>query len=413
MAAPTPARVTENLTQTALRSLRGEALAAPSSGIVEVFNHGRGRDGLIPLWVGEGDLPAPGFVAEAMIGSIEAGETFYTHQRGIPELREAIARYMARIHGKPFANSAEPFTPERFFVTVGGMHAVQIAIRLLAGAGDDVLVLTPAWPNFEGALKVSGARLIEIPLQTKMDAAGRQIWSLDLDQLTAAVTPAAKVLVVNSPSNPTGWVATREDLSALLAFARRHDLWIIADEIYGRISFDGGRASSFHDVMDEEDRVLFIQSFSKNWAMTGLRIGWLEAPPCFGEIIENLIQYSTSGVAVPLQRAAIAALEEGEAFFQDQLKRLVESRAILCDGLRRIDRVRFAEPQGAFYLFCTIEGVTDTRELAFRWVDEAGVGVAPGTAFGAGGRDYVRICFARDPARIAEAVRRIETWFKA
>lgn len=348
-----------------------------------------------------------------MIRSIEAGETFYTHQRGIPELREAIARYMARVYGKPFANGAEPFTPERFFLTVGGMHAVQIAIRLLAGTGEDVLVLTPAWPNFEGALKVSGARLIEIPLQTKVDIAGRQAWSLDLDRLAAAVTPAAKVLVINSPSNPTGWVATRDDLLALLAFARRHDLWIIADEIYGRISFNGARAPSFHDVMSEEDRVLFVQTFSKNWAMTGLRIGWLEAPPAFGEIIENLIQYSTSGVAVPMQRAAVAALEEGEAFFQSQLKRLAESRAILCDGLRRIARVRFAEPQGAFYLFCAIEGITDTRELAFRWVDEAGVGVAPGTAFGAGGRDYVRLCFARDPARMTEAVRRIEAWFKA
>jgi aspartate/methionine/tyrosine aminotransferase len=292
------------------------------------------------------------------------------------------------------------------------MHAVQIAVRLLAGAGDDVLVLTPAWPNFDGALKVSGARVVEVPLQAKIDVTGEGAWSLDLDQLAAALNPASKVLVVNSPSNPTGWVATRDDLLALLAFARRHDLWIIADEIYGRITFSGVRAPSFHDVMDAEDRVLFIQSFSKNWAMTGLRIGWLEAPPSFGEIIENLIQYSTSGVAVPVQRAALAALEDGEAFFQSQLKRLGESRAILCDGFRRIGRVRFAEPQGAFYLFCEIEGVTETRELAFRWVDEAGVGVAPGTAFGAGGRDYVRLCFARDPARMSEAVQRLARWFE-
>ena len=296
-------------------------------------------------------------------------------------------------------------------MTVGGMHAVQIAMRLLAGAGDEVLVLTPAGPNFEGALKAGGAHLVEVPLDVKTGTAGASVWSFDLSRLTAALSPAAKVLVVNSPSNPTGWVATRDDLSELLAFARRHDLWIIADEIYGRITFNGERAPSFHDVMDEEDRVLFIQSFSKNWAMTGLRIGWLEAPPAFGEIIENLIQYSTSGVAMPAQRAALAALEEGEAFCQSQLKRLEESRTILCEGMRRIGRVRFAEPQGAFYLFCAIEGVTDTRELAFRWVDEAGVGVAPGTAFGAGGRDYVRLCFARDPARIAEAVRRLSAWF--
>ncbi len=295
-------------------SLRSEALAAPSSGIVEVFNHGRDRDGLIPLWVGEGDLPMPDVVARALIRSIESGESFYTHQRGIPQLREAIARYMARIYGKPFANAATPFTAERFFVTVGGMHAVQIAVRLLAGAGDDVLVLTPAWPNFDGALRVAGARVVEVPLQAKSEAK-THAWSFDLARLKAALTPQTKALVVNSPSNPTGWVATREELAALLDFARRHGLWIIADEIYGRITFDGLRAASFHDVMEEEDRVLFIQSFSKNWAMTGIRVGWLEAPVWAGEMIENLIQYSTSGVAVPVQRAALAALEEGEPFF--------------------------------------------------------------------------------------------------
>lgn len=394
------------------QGLRAEAVNAPSSGIVEVFHYGRERETLIPLWVGEGDLPIPSVVAQAMVRSLEAGETFYTHQRGIPELRDAIARYMTRIYGRPFVNKTEPFSPDRFFVTIGGMHALQIAVRLLAGSGDDVLVLSPAWPNFEGALCVAGARAIEVPLRLKADASGGLTWSLDLERLAAAMTPASKVLVVNSPSNPTGWVASREDLQALLAFARQHNLWIIADEIYGRITFDGQRAPSFHDVMDESDNVLFIQSFSKNWAMTGLRIGWLEAPPAFGETIENLVQYSTSGVPVPTQRAAIAALEEGEPFFDLQMRRFAESRAILCDGLRATGRVRFAQPQGAFYLFCAIDGVEDTRELAFRWVDEAAVGIAPGTAFGAAGRDYVRLCFARDPLQVAEAVRRLHAWFK-
>ncbi len=392
--------------------LRAEAASAPSSGIVEVFNYGRDREGLIPLWVGEGDLPMPGFVAHAMTCSIEAGETFYTQQRGIPELRDAIARYMTRIYGKPFADTPRAFTPDRFFVTIGGMHALQIAMRLVAGTGDEAIVLAPAWPNFEGALNIAGARVVEVPLQTASDGASRFVWSLDMGRLEAAVTPAAKVLVVNSPANPTGWVATRENLLALLAFARQRDLWIISDEIYGRITFDGARAPSFHDVMNEDDRVLFVQSCSKNWAMTGLRIGWLETPAWLGGIIENLIQYSTSGVAVPQQRAAIAALDEGETFFAEQLKRIAESRAILCDGFSRIDRVRFAPPRGAFYLFCAIDGITDTRESAFRWIDEAGVGVAPGTAFGAAGRDYVRLCFARDPVRIAEAMRRLKAWFE-
>ncbi len=392
--------------------LRAEAASAPSSGIVEIFNYGRDREGLIPLWVGEGDLPMPGFIAQAMTRSIEAGETFYTHQRGAPELRDAIARYMTRIYGKPFADAPIAFTPDRFFVTVGGMHALQIAMRILAGSGDDVIVLAPAWPNFEGALTISGARIVEVPLQMASNESNNFVWSLDMDGLRASLTKAAKVLIVNSPANPTGWVATHEDLSALLAFARQHNLWIISDEIYGRIAFDDTRAPSFHDMMTEDDRVLFVQSCSKNWAMTGLRVGWLEAPPWLGEIIENLIQYSTSGVAMPQQRAAIAALDEGETFFAEQLKRIIQSRAILCEGLSGIDRVRFAPPRGAFYLFCAIDGIADTRDLAFRWIDEAGVGVAPGTAFGAAGRDYVRLCFARDPVRIAEAMHRLKAWFK-
>jgi len=348
-----------------------------------------------------------------MVSSVQAGETFYTSQCGLPELREAIARYMTRIYIRPFTNVDVPFTPDRFFVTIGGMHAVQIAVRLLAGEGDEVLVLTPAWPNFEGALKVAGANVGEVALQTKAEASGHLIWSLDWAALEAAATPASKVLVVNSPSNPTGWVATKDDLKALLDFARAHELWILADEIYGRITFNGERAPSFHDVMDDKGRIIFVNTCSKNWAMTGLRIGWLEAPPALGGIIENLIQYSTSGVAVPTQRAASAALNEGEAFFAAQLKRLAENRAILCDGLAGIARIQFAEPQGAFYLFCTIDGITDTRELAFRWIEEAGVGVAPGTAFGSAGRNYVRLCFARDPIRIAEAARRLSAWFQA
>ncbi len=402
---------TDSLAQ--LWRLRAEAALAPSSGIVEIFNHGLGREDLIPLWAGEGDLPTPDFITGAMIRSLQAGETFYTSQCGLPELRDAIARYMTRIYAQPFANVDAPFTPDRFFVTNGGMHAVQIAVRLLAGAGDEVLVLAPAWPNFEGALKAAGAHVVEVALHIKAEPSGHLVWSLDWAALAAAATPSTKVLVVNSPSNPTGWVATHDDLKALLDFARAHDLWILADEIYGRITFNGNRAPSFHDVMDDTDRVIFVNTCSKNWAMTGLRIGWLEAPPALSGIIENLIQYSTSGVAVPTQRAAIAALDEGEAFFIAQLQRLAESRSILCAGLAAIERVRFAEPQGAFYLFCAIDGITDTRALAFRWIEEAGVGVAPGTAFGTAGGEYMRLCFARDPIRIAEAVRRLKAWFQA
>lgn len=376
--------------------------AVAESGIVEVFNYGRGRQGLIPLWVGEGDLTTPDFIAEAARLSLARGETFYTHQRGIPELREAIARYMTRVYG--MAPGGGAFRPEQFFVTIGGMHALQIAMRLIAGPGEEIIVPSPAWPNFEGAIALAGARCINVP----MTSGAR--WSLDIDRLAAAITPATRAIILNSPGNPTGFTATHGELVALLDLSRRHGLWIVADEIYGRLVFHGARAPSFHDVMDRDDRILFLQTLSKNWAMTGWRIGWLEAPPALGSIIENVIQYTTSGVPVFIQRAAIAAIEQGEPFIADQRARMRQSRDIICSGLAATGRVRFAQPEAAFYLFCSVEGEEDTRTLAKRLVDEAGLGVAPGSAFGAGGQAYIRLCFARSPEQIAEATRRFSDW---
>lgn len=386
--------------------LHPDVLHLPQSGIEEVVAHGRHRQGLIPLWVGEGDLPTPAFIVEEAVRSFRAGETFYTEQAGIPPLRAAIARYMALTYGSPFAEATREFTPERFFVTVGGMHAIQIAVRLVAGAGDDIVVPTPAWPNFAGAIAAAGAAVVPCPMTFEgHGGAGR--WRIDIEGLSRAIGPRTRALVINSPSNPTGWVAREADLAALLQLARHHGLWIIADEIYGRFMFDGSRAPSFHDVMEPDDRILFAQTFSKNWAMTGWRIGWLEAPPGFGPTIESLVQYSTSGVPVPHQRAAIVALEQGEAFLAEQIARAGRSRDVLCAALGAVDDVRFAKPEGAFYLFCGLEHASDSRALALRLIDEAGVGVAPGSAFGAAGEGFVRLCFARGPADMVEVSRRL------
>ena len=380
--------------------LRREAEDAPASGIVEAMTYGRGRPGLIPLWAGEGDLPTPAFINDAAARSLAAGETFYTWQQGIPELREAIARYSERLYRRPFA-------VDRFSVTVGGMHAAQIAVRMAAGTGDEVLIPTPAWPNFHGAITVAGARPVAVPMTS--GAAG---WTLDIDRLGDAVTARTRALVVNSPANPTGWTASLDDLRAILALARRHGLWIIADEIYARFVYDpaltiDGRAPSFHDVMEADDRILFVQTFSKNWAMTGWRVGWLEAPPALGPTIENLIQYSTSGVAAFLQRAAVAALEEGGDFANEQIARARRGRAIVCEGLNATGRVELPPPPGAFYAFLRVPGVTDSRALALRIIDEANVGLAPGSAFGAGGEAYLRLCFARKAEDLEEVVRRL------
>lgn len=380
--------------------IRPEAADAPASGIVEVFSYGRGREGLIPLYVGEGDLPTPAFIVEAAQRSLAAGETFYTWQRGIPELREAIARYHQRIWGAEVS-------PDRFTVTIGGMHATQMAMRMVAGAGAEVLIPSPAWPNFDGAARVAGATPVEVPLSI-----GPTGWRLDLDRLAAAVTPGTRAMLINTPANPTGWTATREDLAGMLALARRHGLWIIADEIYARFVHDpeliaAGRSPSFRDVMEPGDRVMFVQTFSKNWAMTGWRIGWLETPPELGPVVENLVQYSTSGVPAFLQRGAVAALEQGEDLVADQIGRARRGRAIVCEGLAATNVVDLPPPPAAFYAFFRVLGRPDSRKLALELVDRAGVGLAPGSAFGAGGSAHLRMCFLRDPAQLEEAVARL------
>jgi aspartate/methionine/tyrosine aminotransferase len=384
-------------------TLRSEAADAPSSGIVEVSSYGRAREGVIPLWVGEGDLPTPDFVIDSARRSLAAGETFYTWQRGIPDLRDAIARYMTRTYGDAPGGGA--FDRERFFVTGGGMQAVQIAIRMVAGVGDEVIIPSPAWPNFSAASGISGARTVFVP-----QSFGQGGWRLDMGDLERAVTPRSKAIVVNSPSNPSGWTATAEELRQILAIARRHGLWIIADEIYGRFVYEAERAPSFHDVMEAEDRILFVQTMSKNWAMTGWRLGWIEAPADYGQVIENLIQYSTSGSPIFVQRAAATALDEGDAFIAAQIDRARRSRDAFCDALESTGRTHFLRPEGAFYLFFSVDGVTDTRRAALKIIDDVKVGVAPGTAFGPGAEAFFRLCFARSPEQAAVAAERLKTW---
>ena len=386
---------------TLIESLSPRSLRAPESGIVEIVNHAREREGLIPLWVGEGDLPTPEFIARAASDALLRGETFYTWQRGIPELRAALSRYYARRFG-----TALP--AEHFYVVGSGMQAITLAIQALVSPGDDMVYLTPAWPNFAAAAELSGANAIAVPL----DFAGGR-WQVDLDRVEAAITPKTRVLFVNTPSNPTGWTATREDLANLLAIARRHDLWIMADEIYALYHYAGGRAPSFLDVMEEGDRVVFVNSFSKNWSMTGWRVGWIVAPPEIGQVLENLIQYSTSGVPQFLQQGAIVALDEGDAFVQANIDKAAKNRDVFCDALIATNRVETLKPDGALYAFLKIDGVTDSRLTALDIVDRTNVGLAPGTAFGPGGELFMRACFLRDPKDVAEAADRLARYITA
>jgi aspartate/methionine/tyrosine aminotransferase len=376
-------------------SVRPAARDLPESGIVEVVNYGRERPGLIPLWVGEGDLPTPAALCEAAARAMREGRTFYTYQRGIPPLRRALADYHARLTGRAVGL-------ERVYVTASGMQAVVLAFQALVDPGDEVAMPAPIWPNIAAALQVQGAR----PVQVAM-AMGDGGWRLDLDRLFDACGPRTRALVINSPSNPTGWTMPLEQMRAVRDFARSRGLWIVSDEVYGRLAYDRDPAPSFLEVCEPEDRLIVVNSFSKNWAMTGWRLGWMVAPEEFGRVFENLIQYSTSGAPTFLQYAGLAAVEQGEGFLAETLVRCRVGRDLVCRALGGMPRVRFAPPAGAFYLFFSVDGEPDSRALAFRLVDQANVGLAPGTAFGAGGEGFMRLCFATSAERLVEAMDRL------
>lgn len=380
--------------------IRAAAREMQVSGIVEAMKYGFGREGLIPLWAGEGDLPTPDFICDAATRSLKAGETFYTWQRGIPELRAALARY----HEKHYGLAPDP---ERFFITASGMAAIALAYALTLDAGDEVVIPTPSWPNAGAAADAAAARPVFVPMTL-----GERGFALDLGRLADAITPRTRALFINTPGNPTGWTATHEELRAILALARKHGLWIVADEVYGRFYYgEAPRAPSFHDVMAPQDRILFVNTFSKNWAMTGWRIGWIETDPSLGQVIENLIQASTSGVAVFMQRAAAVALDRGEGFVAHQIERARRGRDIVAK-LKDTGRVRLVPPLGAFYQLLAIDGEPDSRALCFRLIDEANIGMAPGTAFGPGAEAHLRLCFARSPESLTDAVERLTAWLK-
>ncbi len=378
-----------------IENLSLRAQQAPESGIVEIFSYAREREGLLPLWVGEGDEPTAEFIAKAAADALTGGETFYTWQRGIPELRQAIADYYARKFGASLK-------PENCYAVGSGMQAIQLSVQAVTEPGDEMIYLSPAWPNFPAAMEIAGARSVPVTLDFEN---GR--WALDLNKLKAAITPKTKGLFINTPSNPTGWTATREDLVAILEMARKHDIWIIADEIYALYYYAGERAPSFMDVMEPDDRILFVNSFSKNWSMTGWRVGWIVAHEELGQVIENLIQYSTSGVAQFLQRGAVMALNEGDSVIQRNFEKAAKARDLLCDTLIATNRVETLKPDGAIYAFLKIDGVSDSRKAAFDIVDKTNVGLAPGTAFGAGGAEFFRACFLRDPAVVGQAAERL------
>jgi aspartate/methionine/tyrosine aminotransferase len=369
------------------------ALAA--SKIRELYNEGLGRRDVLALWVGEPDEPTPQFIREAATASIGAGELFYTHNLGIPELREALAQYVSRLHRRT--------APEQVAVTSAGVNALMLASQLLVDPGDRVVEVVPLWPNLQEIPKILGAEVVTVPLEFAPGG-----WTLDLERLLGSLTPGTRALYLNSPNNPTGWTVSRAEQRAILEHCRRHGIWIFADDAYERLYFgSGGVAPSFLDLMQAEDRVISTNTFSKSWCMTGWRLGWLVVPPSLVADLGKLIEYNTSCAPVFVQRAGIAAVSEGEALIAHMLERLRRARDFLVAELRKLPRVEVAVPEGTMYVFFRIGGMTDSLAFCKELVRTQGLGLAPGAAFGPAGEGYVRWCFAAETPKLADGVARL------
>lgn len=365
------------------------------------------QEKVLRLYFGESNLPTPEFIKQAAQRALAEGFTFYTENAGLPSTRQALARYYAEIQGV----SLDPFT--RIVITASGVQALHVAIRCVLDPGDEAIVLTPAWPNGSAIIQMCHA----VVRQVAQPFCGSR-YEIDFDALEAAITPRTRLLLYTSPSNPLGWVATEHDQQRLLDFARRHHLWLLADEVYDRIYYAHGPSPkpvpSILKHGEAQDAIIVVQSFSKAWRMTGWRVGWLISRPDLCEKAAQLNEFIVSHAPSFAQRAAETALFEGEQSLKEMLAQLEFNRNFCLQRLSQMKRVRLPKPEGAFYLFPQIEGLADSFEFCRRLLLESKVGLAPGVAFGAGGEGSVRICYASEFSILEEAMDRFEkfllTW---
>ncbi len=381
----------------ALRGVNARIRTMPLENISSLAGANFSDPDIIPLWFGEGDVTTPAFIGEAMIRSVQAGQVFYTNQNGVPPLRQALATYLTGLGTRPVA-------PDRITVTTSGMHAIQIALQLILAPGDTVIVIDPVWPNFASAARLIGAEVRSV----RMDHDDEAGWTLDLDKVVAAMDSTVKAVFFASPGNPTGAMIPIETQVALFDLCRSRGVWLIADEVYNRFVFGQRSAPSLLDHAEPEDRLLVVNSFSKNYCMTGWRIGWLVHPPSLAQTLAMAVQYSTSGTTTFIQHAAVAALEQGEPFIEFIRGYCERGVGIACDALESMGRVRLGpRPKAGMYVFFEVDGMPDSRAACREILEEAKVGLAPGTFFGPGSQTFLRACISREPASLGEAMERL------
>jgi len=365
------------------------------SSIRTIANFGMSQEGVIPLWFGESDIVTPEFVRDAAVMSLQKGETFYTPNNGLPELRQALANYQTKLF-------SHEFEQDNIVVTVSGTNAVMLAAQTIIKPADKVVVITPAFPTLMAIPRLLGAKVIEFSL-TQTDGS----FELDLDALFEELK-GARALVINSPANPTGWMASDQQIQALTEFSRQTGLWIISDEVYNRHVYEGQYAPSFCQDLMEDDRIIICNSFSKAWCMTGWRLGWLTLPKVLRPTITKLIEFNVSCAPAFIQAAALAAVTQGESFLQETLSRFKESRDMVKHALSDIDHVTLYEMPATFYAFIKVEGLSDdSQAFILDMIRDAKVGVAPGEAFGDAGKGHLRICYGANHEKLELALARL------
>jgi aspartate aminotransferase len=372
-----------------VRDLRTENIAVLAARARELGD-------VIPLWFGEGDLVTPAFIRDAAKAAIDDGLTFYIpNMRGYGPLIEALSTYQSGIHGRPIP-------VERTTIAPGGMQALYLALSLLVDVGTNVVYVAPQWPNIHNAIHLVGGEPRPVPLGFDTD------WRLDLDKLFAACDARTRAIFLSTPSNPTGWTASREEMQALLDFSRRTGIWIISDEVYNRLYFDGRSAPSILQIAEDGDRVLAVNSFSKAWAMTGWRLGWLTHPSGVADQLAAMTQYANSGTPGIVQAAGAVALRDGEPLIAEIVGRIKAGLDLTYDRLAEIPGIILPEkPRGGMYAFFALEGQPDARDACAMILEKSRVGLAPGHLFGASSGAFLRMCVCRDITQIGTALDRM------
>lgn len=358
------------------------------------------NDRVLKLYFGESNLPTPEYIQRAAQKAMRDGYTFYTSNAGLSSLRAMLARHYQDKHQVKLDPASE------IVITTSGVQALNVAIRCCLDPGDEGIVLTPAWPNQSSNIVLANGVSREVP---HVLSGGR--FTIDFDALEAAVTPRTRLLVYTSPSNPLGWTASVAEQQKLLDFARKHGLWLLADEVYERLYYLperlGEPAPSILRLATREDAVMVVQSFSKSYCMTGWRVGWLVARADLAARATQLNEFIISHAPSFSQRAAETALEWGDETMHKMLGQFKLNRDLCLNTLAKLKGVSVPSPDGAFYLFPKIAGVTDSFDFCKQLLLDTKVGLAPGVAFGAGGEGYVRICYASEPSILQQAMTRL------